>query len=41
MRDRLLLEDVRFYGQHGLTRAERAVVEVIAGGLAAAGAGVA
>jgi dihydroneopterin aldolase len=23
--DRLLLEDVRFYGQHGLTRAERAV----------------
>jgi dihydroneopterin aldolase len=25
MRDRLLLEDVRFYGQHGLTRAERAV----------------
>ncbi len=25
MADRLFLEDVRFYGQHGLTRAERAV----------------
>src|SRR2546430_17529960 len=25
MRDRLLLEDVRFYGRHGLTRAEQAV----------------
>jgi len=25
MADRLLLEDVRFYGQHGLTRAEQAV----------------
>lgn len=25
MADRLLLEDVRFYGQHGLTKAERAV----------------
>ena len=25
MADKLLLEDVRFYGQHGLTKAERAV----------------
>jgi len=25
MRDKLLLEDVRFYGRHGLTRAEQAV----------------
>jgi dihydroneopterin aldolase len=25
MRDKLLLEDVRFYGRHGLTKAEQAV----------------
>ena len=25
MADKLLLEDVRFYGQHGLTRAEQVV----------------